>query len=246
MKRLWALLGAGLVPLMVQAGPAINVGVVYDYLDGDKSTYLKRVFNGGDSTAFVKINIHEIVYDTEGKPTELPIKSQADNSARDGLMASPARLIVPVNGMQGTRLLFMGERERERYFRVRFVPVVPEKEDEFAVSSEERDEYKKTLSAGVNVLAGYGTIFFVRPKDARFNTQIDDRAGQYALNNNGNTVVVVDDFKDCAASDENDCQPLTKNHVLPGKAFRFEKQAGRQYRFKLVEGAAQKTYEVKG
>ena len=64
-------------------------------------------------------------------------------------MASPARLIVPANGMQGTRLLYMGERDRERYFRVRFVPVVPEKEDEFAVSSEEREDYKKTLSAGV-------------------------------------------------------------------------------------------------
>jgi hypothetical protein len=59
-------------------------------------------------------------------------------------------------------------------------------------------------------------------------------------------VVVVDDFKDCAARDENDCQPITKNHVLPGKAFRFEKQAGRQYRFKLVEGTVQKNYEVKG
>ena len=49
-------------------------------------------------------------------------------------MASPARLIVPAKGMQGTRLLHMGERDTERYFRVRFVPVVPEKEDEFAVS----------------------------------------------------------------------------------------------------------------
>ncbi|MFL1517780.1 molecular chaperone [Pseudomonas prosekii] len=246
MKRLWVLLGAGLLPLLAEAGPAINVGVVYDYLDGDKSTYLKRVFNGGDSTAFVKINIHEIIYDADGRPTELPVKSLADSSARDGLMASPARLIVPVNGMQGTRLLFMGERDRERYFRVRFVPVVPEKEDEFAVSVEERDAYKQTLSAGVNVLAGYGTIFFVRPKDARFNTQIDERPGQYALRNDGNTVVVVDDLKDCAVSDENDCQPVTKTHVLPGRTFRFEKQAGRQYRFKLVEGAAQKNVEVKG
>jgi len=246
MKRLCVLLGASLLPLLAEAGPAINVGVVYDYLDGDKSTYLKRVFNGGDSTAFIRINIHEIVYDAEGKPSELPIKTQDDNSSRDGLMASPARLIVPVNGMQGTRLLFMGERERERYFRVRFVPVVPEKEDEFAVSVEERAAYKQSLSAGVNVLAGYGTIFFVRPKDTRFDTQIDERAGQYALRNNGNTVVVVDEFKDCAASDENDCQPVTKNHVLPGKAFRFDKHAGRQYRFKLVEGAAQKSYEVKG
>ena len=112
-------------------------------MDGDKSTYLKRVFNGGDSTAFVKVNILEILYDADGKSREVPLKSSADGAARDGLMASPARLIVPANGMQGTRLLYMGERDRERYFRVRFVPVVPEKEDEFAVSGEEREEYRK-------------------------------------------------------------------------------------------------------
>src|SRR6201999_3291434 len=99
----------------------------------------KRVFNGGDSTAFVKVTVLEIVYQPDGTIRELPLKSSRDGASRDGLMASPARLIVPANGMQGTRLLFMGKRDRERYFRVRFVPVVPEKEDEFAVSSDERE-----------------------------------------------------------------------------------------------------------
>lgn len=163
MNYRWALLFAGWLPLMANAGPQINVGVVYDYLDADKSTYLKRVFNGGDATAFVKVNILEIVYDADGTSREIPLTTQAESAARDGLMASPARLIVPANGMQGSRLVFMGEREKERYFRVRFVPVVPEKEDEFAVSPEEREEYKKGLSAGVNVLAGYGTVFLCGP-----------------------------------------------------------------------------------
>jgi hypothetical protein len=63
-------------------------------------------------------------------------------------MASPARLIVPAKGMQGTRLLHMGARDTERYFRVRFVPVVPEKEDEFAVSSEERTPTRRTCRRG--------------------------------------------------------------------------------------------------
>ena len=48
---------------------------MYDYLDGDKNTYLKRVFNGGDSTAFVKVNILEIVYDADGTP-EIPLKTK--------------------------------------------------------------------------------------------------------------------------------------------------------------------------
>ena len=244
MKRLWLLLGLSGFSLAVQAGPQINVGTVYDYLDGDKSTYLKRVFNSGDSTAFVKVNILEIIYDADGTHREIPVATQADGSGRDGLMASPARLIVPANGMQGTRLLHMGARDTERYFRVRFVPVVPEKEDDFAVSSEERETYKENLSAGVNVMTGFGTVFFVRPRNSRFDSVIDDSAGVYRLRNNGNTVVVVDEFRNCSLKNETECEPTTKHHVLAGKSFEFEKKPGREYRFNLIEGADKKALRV--
>jgi len=229
-----------------QAAPNISVGVFYDYLDGDKTTYLKRVFNGGDSTAFIKVAVMEIIYNPDGTSEEVELKSNADNTARDGLMATPARLIIPANGMQGTRLLYLGEREKERYFRLRFVPVVPEKDDEFAVSSEDREAYKNSLSAGVTVLAGFGTVFFVRPQDTRFDTQAEDRDGEYGLRNEGNSVVVVDEFKDCSSAELQDCQPTTKNHILPGRAFSFTKQAGRTYRFTLIEGSEKKPQEVKG
>lgn len=246
MNYRWTLLFAALLPLAGHAVPAINVGVVYDYLDADKSTYLKRVFNGGISTAFVKVNILEIVYDADGTPREIPLTAQAETKVRDGLLASPARLIVPANGMQGTRLVYMGERDRERYFRVRFVPVVPEKEDEFAVSGEEREDYKKSLSAGVNVLAGYGTVFFVRPSQTRFDSVIDNQATQYRIRNQGNSVVVIDEFRDCSVKNETDCQPTTKHHILPGRTFEFAKQGGREYSFTVIEGKSQKSLEIKG
>lgn len=246
MKRLLALFGFSLFSHAALAAPQINVGVVYDYLDGDKSSYLKRVFNGGDSTAFVKINILEIIYDADGKAREVPLANQSDGTSRDGLMASPARLIVPANGMQGSRLLYMGKRDKERYFRVRYVPVVPEKEDEFAVSAQEREDYKKNLSAGVNVLAGYGTVFFVRPKETRFDSVIENEAGQYRIRNNGNSVVVIDEFKDCSIKNEQECQPTTKHHILAGRTFQFEKQVGRHYRFTLIEASKSKKLDIKG
>ena len=162
-------------------------------------------------------------------------------------MASPARLIVPANGVQGTRLLFMGDRDKERYFRIRFVPVVPEAEDEFAISAEEREDYKKErIAAGVKVLAGFGTVFFVRPRDTRFETVIDDSAARYQVRNNGNSVVVIDEFKDCAAKKENDCRPTTKHHVMAGRTFAFDKEPGREYRFDLIEGPGKKAVEIKG
>lgn len=246
MKHLLALFGLALFTQLAHAGPNINIGTVYDYLDGDKSTYLKRVFNAGDSTAFVKVNILEIHYDADGKMREEPLQASADGKSRDGLMASPARLIVSSNGMQGTRLLYMGERDRERYFRVRFIPVVPEHEDEFAVTSEEREEYKKSLSAGVSVLTGYGAVFFVRPKETRYASAIDDGMATYRIDNKGNTVVIIDEFQDCSVKNELDCQPTTKHHILPGRSFQFEKKTGRAYRFTMVEGERNQKLEVKG
>ena len=246
MKLASAILSLWVISFSAIAGPSINVGTVFDYMDGDKSTYLKRVYNGGGSTAFVRVSILEIVYKADGTSEEVPLKTQGNAAMRDGLIASPARLIIPASGTQGTRLLFKGIRDQERYFRVRFVPVVPEKEDEFALSTEETDAYKKTLSAGINVLAGYGTFFVVRPENAGFDTQINDTAQQYSVKNNGNTIMLLDEFKDCSVQNPLECEPVTKNHILPGRLFSFTKKVGRHYRFILIEGSNNKPMEVKG
>lgn len=160
MKAVYTAVALWGLSLGAMAGPNINVGLVYDYLDSDKRTYLKRVFNGGTSTAFVRVQVMEMRLKTDGTFEETPLKTQANHSTRDGLMASPARLIVPANGTQGTRLLFMGERDTERYFRVRFVPVVPEKEDEFAQSEEDSDAYKKTPLGRYQCAGGLRHGFF--------------------------------------------------------------------------------------
>jgi len=240
MKKAALCIGFCLMSLKAQAGPLINVGVVYDYLEGDRSSYLKRVFNGGTSTAFIKVNVLEIIYNADGTTREVPVASMTDDkgatTSRDGLMASPSRLIVPVNGRQGTRLLYMGPRDKERYFRLRFIPVVPEKEDDFAVTDEERAEYKDALAAVVNVMAGYGTVFFVRPQNTRFDTQISQTTSQYTLRNAGNSVVVLDEFRDCSAAKKTDCEATTKHHILPGRQWQLEKKPGREYRFQMIEG----------
>lgn len=229
-----ALLGA--FALAAQAAPNINVGPIFDYLDATQSTYLKRIYNNGDSTAFVRVNIAEIIYAADGTRREVPLDTSGPGAMRKGLVASPARLIIPANGMQATRLLYAGVRDRERYYRVRYVPVVPEKEDQFAVSEQEREAYKTSLSAGVNVMASYGAIFFVRPTDTRFDTRLEQTATRYSVHNAGNSTVAVDHFRDCSHSDERNCEATRLHHVMPGKTFAFDRQPGRVYRFNLKEG----------
>ncbi|MFF7061168.1 molecular chaperone [Pseudomonas sp. NPDC008258] len=231
------------VPLAASAAPELNVGALYDYLDGGKSTLLKRVRNGGDTTAFVKVSVAELVYDSDGNAREvntdgLPLEQR-------GLVASPARLIVPAQGMQAVRLLYRGERDKERYFRLRFVPVLPELGDGFAVDAQEAEEYREHLKAGVNLLAGYGSLLFVRPAEAQFQTPVQRQGGKLTVSNQGNSTVVLDQFRQCQSAGEA-CEPATKHHLLPGRTREFEGQAGKLHQFELHEGSTLTAMAVEG
>jgi len=208
-----------------------------------KTLLAKRVRNLGDTTAFVKVSVVELVYDGRGEVREvshddLPVGERP-------LIASPARLIVPANGMQAVRLLYRGERERERYFRLRFVPVLPEHGDGFAISDEEARSYEAELKAGVNILAGYGSLLFIRPQDTAFRTEINERDGQFSVLNNGTATVVLDHFNDCDGAGSQ-CAVATKHHIRPGLERPFSRTPGRVYRFELIEGGERRRVEIKG
>lgn len=224
-----------------QAAPELNVGALYDYLDSGKSTLLKRVRNGGDSTAFVKVSVAELVYDDQGVPREVATDSLA--LEQRGLVVSPARLIVPAQGIQAVRLLYRGERDRERYFRLRFIPVLPELGDGFAVDEAEAERYREGLKAGVNVLAGYGTLLFVHPNETRYHTPIQRKDGHLAVANHGNTTVVLDHFRQCKRAGES-CAAAAKHHLLPGSSRQFSEQAGAVFQFELHEGGSRKEMVV--
>ena len=241
-KRLLHIALLATLPLLAQAGPQIHIGPFYDYLAPDKSVQLKRIYNTGDATAYVKVEIEEIVYAADGSSKEVPLALDASSVTRNGLIASPARMIIPSSGSQSTRLVFMGERSQERYFRLRFLPVVPEKEDQFAISDDDRQDYKETLSAGLNVMTGFGAVFVVHPKDSRYDTRLDDRAQEYQVRNAGNALVTIDEFTDCPK--DSDCLAPSKTHVRPGQSHCFSKQPGHRYSFKLIEGASTKAIQV--
>ena len=217
------------------AAPNINVGSLFDFINSDKGTFLKRVRNSGDATAFVRVEISEIVYDADRKPVEQPVENTRLGEDKDGLVASPARLIIPANSQQSARLLYSGDRTHEKYYRVRFVPAMPDKSDDFSLSTEERDQYKKEMSAGVSIMTGYGTIVVVHPSKAHFATDIKEGADGYTVSNNGNSTIVLDGFKACGAKGK-DCQPGRQIHLLPQSSQTFSKSEQHTYEFKLIEG----------
>ena len=87
MKLISAILAVWCISLGVSAGPNINIGTVFDYMDAGQSSYLKRIYNGGNSTAFVRVSILEIIYKADGTSEEVPLQAQGNSAVRDGLLA---------------------------------------------------------------------------------------------------------------------------------------------------------------
>ncbi len=243
LRRWMMLMATLLLPWPAFAAPELNVGTLYDYLEPGSSTLLKRVRNGGDQTAFVKVSVAELVYDSQGQAREVGLDDLP--LAERGLIVSPARLIVPARGMQTMRILYRGERDRERYFRLRFMPVLPEQGDGFALSEQEAKAYGDSLKAGVQLLAGYGTLLFVRPSQVRYDTSAGMENGRLHIRNKGNATVVLDHFRHCDP-DGQACATATKHHLLPGRERDFPGQPGRVYQFELREGDKRQDMTING
>lgn len=223
------------------ATPSINIGGMHEFMGGDTSTFVKRVYNNGDSTAFVRVSVSEIVIDAQGNATEKPIDATGVmNKQAQGVVASPARLIVPAGGMQAGRLLYMGPRDKERIYRVRYIPVVPTDKSEFGQSDAEFNDYKNKTNAQVTMLTGYGALLAVRPESERYDTLIRDVGDKHTVRNNGNTTIILERFRECQPGLKK-CSPSAVRYIAPGKESIFTAKAGHSYRYELIEGKQTKT-----
>lgn len=82
MKKLLIIAAALLLqPWAAQAMPRLNIGALNDYLDASKTTQVKRIYNGGTSTAFVKVSVWELVRGPDGKFREVSLDGQ-DSASR--------------------------------------------------------------------------------------------------------------------------------------------------------------------
>lgn len=219
-----------------RATPSINVGAMLEIIGPEQRTLAKRINNSGSSTAFIRVTVDEIVFDKSGNTLEKPLNdSELISGKGTGLIASPARMIVPSQGMQTSRLLFTGSRDKERYYRVRYLPVVPKNGAEFGLDTKDTADYRESISAGLTVLSGFGTIITVAPETISYRTSISEHNGYYRIVNNGNGSVLIDGLTECAEKLKSCSAPLTRQ-LLPGREFSLQLLEGRSWKYQLVEG----------
>lgn len=226
------------------SAPSINVGQLYEFIEPQQTTLLKRIRNSGDQTAYVRIAVSEIIYSGKAKPVEKPLDMAAlSHGNGEGLVASPTRMMIPASGVQANRLLYIGSREKERYYRVRFTPVVPTSGKEFGLSESERSKYKEKMSTGINVMAGYGAIVTIRPQKAHYNTSISESSNQFTIVNNGNTTIIIEGLAECKKKITKCSSPIVR-HLIPGASLKQSRQPGKHYHFTLIEGRNEKKVQL--
>ena len=219
----------------VPAAPELDPGTLYDYLGPRQLTFTKRISNLGDTTAFIKVEVAEIIYNEQGEPRE-----PAFDSADRPLVASPTRLIIPAGGSRELRLVYRQARPAERYFRLRFVPVAPTTDDLATLPIPEREQYRQAVSARVGLMKAIGGVVLVSPRPSYFKTDIAQQGSSLRVTNNGNTTVVLEDLALCQATGT--CEQGRTVHIRPGHTFTSAAQEGRRFGFTLREGEHTRRY----
>lgn len=228
-----------------QAAPSIGISSMYDVLAPGVQTLNKRIYNTGNSSAFVRVEVLEIDPSQPGDRQESAQQELNNDQAliEQRLLVTPLRLIIPPSGFQSVRMMWIGERDKERYFRIRFIPVMPEKNDGFGLDDNAITDYRaRTIKAGLNVLAGYGSLAIIQPQTPRFETKITDTKQQVSIKNNGNATLVLEDIRHCRAN-KTDCQASSRAFVLPGQEHLIKKPASLKTYFSLIEGDNKKALQ---
>ncbi|MDH2322149.1 hypothetical protein AB6H27_02960 [Providencia huaxiensis] len=231
------------ITISVCASPSIGIGSMYDVFTPETQSLTKRVYNTGTSTAFVRVEVLEIDVTPKMNQRESTQKEvDAGSLTQERLIVSPLRLIIPPSGFQTVRILWSGARDKERYFRIRFTPVLPEENDGFGMSKDEITQYKKNaLEAGINVLTGYGSIVVMQPEKPLFNTVIDDRNKQISIINKGNATIILDNIRYCENA-KSHCENKSREIILPGREFVLQKKQNNKITFTLIEGDKSKSF----
>jgi Mat/Ecp fimbriae periplasmic chaperone len=148
-------------------------------------------------------------------------------------------LIIPAGGSQSVRMIAMGDRSRERYFRVRFVPVAPVREHGFAVTAAEEEAFKAEATTSINVLVGYGVRIVTAPAQAHFDTRIDEATG--IVTNAGDSTIFLRDHYVCSRPRQ--CKPPVADRITPGASLHLAGE-GLSHRFVLQEGDGERPVAV--
>ena len=157
------------------------------------------VYNTGKKTAYVKAQLYELK--NPGTSKQVEIKESPEDPIGFGLVASPMKMIIPVNQSRKVRLLPLAKNlSSERVYMLNVTPVEGELK---LVGSKDN----KSIHAGIRITVAYAVRTVLLPKNPKVLINISSNSSlnsknsskqQIWLKNNGNVNVLLTQQQLCS------------------------------------------------
>ncbi len=180
----------GALSMTSVAFASIDLNSLYDIWSEDKPMFSKTIYNNDSSkTAYVKIELLEVTNPLSENKVEKLLSSK---EMAERLFVTPSRLIIPPGRSKNIRFYHPKGRSKDQisYYRVSIMPVLPKKEDGFAITDKELLADGE-ISAGVGIMIGFSSILVVQPQNAVYKTYVKSKEEALEIHNDGNALIEV-------------------------------------------------------
>ena len=164
-----------------------------------------EVTNLARETAYVETQIAEVLHPGTAREQRVPHVPARDQ----GLLVSPARMILPPQGRKNMRFLAPAPAgEQERVFRVTVRPVSGE-------------AAKDSSATALKILVAYEVLVFLAPAQPSLKVHYERNENHLVATNRGNVNVLLHDLRQCPAAPNHTCEEAGGGRLYPGQTRTF-------------------------
>ena len=215
---------------------SIKIPSMERLIRGDSGkNFIESVRNLGDGLAFVKVELYEITgKNNQGKDILKPL----DSVDKENLIITPRKLVIPKDGSRSVRIYIPEsvDRNQDRYYRIKYIPVLPTKAEGY-----DRPEFERT-DTGLGLSVAWGQLVYLSKSDPVFNTKIQEEDEVVTITNQGDSFIELNNVELC---NESDCRYGGSATVAGGKSISFSKKINdTDISILLIEGNDEKRINI--
>ncbi|TQO88855.1 hypothetical protein [Vibrio cholerae] len=184
-----------------EASNTIRLDSLYQRLDNQQNYKDVRVYNDSKNLAFVSVSVVEVM--NPGAQEEQVKEPDFGN----GPLISTKALMIPAESSRSVRVYYPEtiSRDADRFFRIRFTPVMPTKEHGFTDS---QLKSAKTVESNFKLSFAWGVLLSVVKKSPNLDYKVYlDSSKNLVFENTGDSLVTIKSVLLC--SESNECKNIT-------------------------------------
>lgn len=163
-----------------------------------------RVSNTSEDVMYVQVEAFAVL----NPGTDQEDRVKIENPQEHKLVASPNKLVIPPGGQKLVRVLNLDPKStKERVFRINVTPIVPPLAED---------------TSQLRIVVAYQILTIVQPAEPHSKLEVTRTGNSISFNNTGNVNVLLSDGKQCASSDQSQCEELTSRRLYAGNTWNLD------------------------